>query len=165
MYIITEPDWNGRTSNVNGIVHIGENTVIREYTIINKPVESRTYVGDDCYIMNRCFIGHDTYLGNNVNLYPGCSVAGFVTIHDGVSIGMNSSIHQRSVIGPGCMIGAGSFFKGKSPGGITWGGVPAKPIKINTIGINKLNISDEEKESMYNVAKLFINNFKISQNI
>ena len=42
---------------------------------------------------------------------------------------MNASIHQRSKIGKYCVIGAGSFFKGESPDGIIWGGVPAKPIK------------------------------------
>ena len=37
--MITEPDWNGRSSNPNGIVNIGENTKIRELVIINKPTE------------------------------------------------------------------------------------------------------------------------------
>ena len=80
--MITEPDWNGRSSNPNGIVNIGENTKIRELVIINKPTEHETYIGNNCYLMNRCFVGHDCRIGNNVQLNPGCSVAGFVTIND-----------------------------------------------------------------------------------
>jgi len=78
--IVTEPDWKGVRSSGYGRVHIGDNTVIREYTVINKPTGKVTYIGDDCYIINRCFIGHDCYIGNGVQMNPGCSVAGYVKI-------------------------------------------------------------------------------------
>jgi|TARA_R110000851_G_scaffold29831_1_gene81720 UDP-N-acetylglucosamine acyltransferase len=163
--MITEPDWYGKSSNPNGIVNIGENTKIRELVIINKPTEHETYIGSNCYLMNRCFVGHDCRIGNNVQLNPGCSIAGFVTINDYSCIGMNASIHQHSKIGKCCIIGAGSFFKGETPSGITWGGVPAKPIKVNDIGIERSDLSNIEKELIIHNAKLFIDRFKASSNI
>ena len=78
---------------------------------------------------------------------------------------MNASIHQHSKIGKCCIIGAGSFFKGETPSGITWGGVPAKPIKVNDIGIERSDLSNIEKELIIHNAKLFIDRFKASSNI
>jgi UDP-N-acetylglucosamine acyltransferase len=163
--LFTEPDWKGQTSSGYGRVHIGDNTVIRELTIINKPTDKVTHIGDDCYIMNRCFIGHDSHIGNGVQMNPGSSVAGFVKIGDHSHIGMNASIHQHSVIGNYCMIGAGSFFKGETPDGIVWGGVPAKPIKVNTIGIERSNLTEHEKKDLIKRSEMFINNFKCSSDI
>src|SRR5210317_1875087 len=163
--IVTEPDWKDVRSSGYGRVHIGDNTVIREYTVINKPTGKVTYIGDDCYIMNRCFIGHDCYIGNGVQMNPGCSVAGYVKIDDHSHVGMNASIHQRSVIGKYCVIGAGSFFKGESPDGIVWGGVPSIPIKVNTIGIERSSLPDSDKKSLIEVGEQFVNSFKRSRNI
>lgn len=163
--LITEPDWKGVRSSGYGRVHIGNNTVIREYTVINKPTDKVTYIGDNCYIMNRCFVGHDTHIGDGVQLNPGCSVAGYVKIGDYSHIGMNASVHQRSSIGKYCVIGAGSFFKGESPDGIVWGGVPARPIKVNEIGIERSDLSDDEKCELLKVSKSFVDNFKCSSDV
>lgn len=163
--LITEPDWKGRTSSEHGRVHIGDNTIIREFTVINKPTEALTHVGDNCYVMNRCFIGHDSYIGNGVQMNPGSSVAGFVKIGDHSHIGMNASIHQHAVIGKYCVIGAGSFFKGESPDGIVWGGVPAKPIKVNMIGIKRSTLSEDQQNELIERSEKFVNNFKCSGDI
>ena len=152
----TEPDWQGKHSNPYGVVHIGENTVIRELVIINKPVNETTYIGSNCYLMNRSFVGHDSHIGDNVTLYPGSSVCGFVKIGDYTRIGVNASIHQNATIGRCCMIGGGSFFKGTSPDGITWGGVPAKPLKVNYIGIQNSNLSNTDKLVMTRDAETYI---------
>ena len=165
MYSINEPDWKGKKSNPDGQVIIGDGTEIREYVVINKPTESYTKIGNNCYIMSQVFIGHDCDIGDNVQLNPGCSIAGFVTIGDKSHVCMNASVHQRSIIGKYCVIGAGSFFKGESPDGIVWGGVPSFPIKVNTIGIEKSSLSDSDKKSLIEVGEQFIDNFKSSRNI
>jgi hypothetical protein len=63
------------------------------------------------------------------------------------------------------MIGAGSFFKGVSPDGITWGGVPARPLKVNMIGIDRCGLSIEEKEKILSSAQLFIDDFECLRNV
>jgi UDP-N-acetylglucosamine acyltransferase len=152
----TEPDWVGKPSNPNGIIDINSNTIIRELVIINKPVYEKTYIGSNCYLMNRSYVGHDSHIGDNVTLYPGSSVCGFVKIGDYSKIGVNASIHQNATIGRCCMIGGGSFFKGTSPDGITWGGVPAKPLKVNYIGIENSNLSDTEKMEIIRNAESYL---------
>jgi UDP-N-acetylglucosamine acyltransferase len=168
---ITEPDWKGYIRN-DGLCEmdrkpiIGKNTQIREGVIINKSTKcSGTVIGENCYLMNRCFVGHDSKLGNDVTLGPGCSIAGFVTIGDHSVIGMNASVHQNSKLGKCCMIGANTFFKGESPNGITWGGVPGKPIKVNEVGIQRSSLDEEEKLQMIEDAKLFIYFFQSTSNV
>ena len=163
--MITEPDWKGHPSNPEGRVFIGDNTEIKEFVVINKPTDKVTSIGKDCYIMSHVFIGHDCDIGDNVQLNPGCTVAGFVTLGDFTHIGMNASVHQRSVLGKCCMLGANSFFKGISPDGIVWGVVPATPLKVNTFGIERAIMSVEEKKSIEESAEQFINNFKSSRNV
>ena len=164
--MVTEPDWKNHGAFPGGRVSVGPETTIREYVVINKPANKEfTEIGSNCYIMNSCFIGHDCNIGNHVTLCPHACLAGDVYVGDYTNIGMNASIHQGSRIGRCCMIGAGAFFKGGSPCGITWVGVPARPIKVNIIGIERADIPEIEKEQMISNAQLFINRFESSSDI
>ncbi len=163
--MITDPDWKGVGANSEGKVHIGTNTVIKPNVVINRPATHNTYIGDSCYIMPGCFIGHDAYIGDNVTMCPNACAAGFCTVGEGTTLGMNSSVHQHSKLGRFCMVGANSFFKGESPDGITWVGVPARPLKVNTVGINRSNIDDREKRLIMKNAELFVNRFKVSSHV
>jgi UDP-N-acetylglucosamine acyltransferase len=163
--MITEPDWKGKKSNPNGQVIIGENTEIKEFVVINKPTENYTRIGNNCYIMSQVFVGHDCEIGNNVQLNPGCSIAGFVSIGDYSHVGMNASVHQHSKIGKFCVLGAGSFFKGSSPDGIVWGGVPAVPLKPNYVGIERSSLSTDDKKLLIKTAEQFVDIFKSSRNV
>ena len=164
--MFTEPDWKGQSSIKDSTVSIGNGTIIRENVIINLPGKNDvTVVGSNCYIMNTCFIGHDCIIGNNVTMCPHACLAGHVSIGDYTTIGMNASVHQGASIGKCCMIGAGSFFKGTSPSGITWGGVPARPLKVNMIGIERCNLSIDEKEEILSSAQLFIDDIECSRDI
>ena len=163
--MITEPDWKGKCANPHGQVIVGEGTEIREFVSINKPTKDVTYIGSNCYIMNRVFVGHDCHIGDGVQLNPGCSIAGFVKIGDYSHVGMNASIHQNSELGKYCVLGAGSFFKGRSPDGVIWGGVPAVPLKANYIGMARSPLSDEDMASVVKAAEEYVDRFKSSRNI
>ena len=157
--MITEPDWKG-CEYKNGTVKIG-NSIIKEYVIINKSTTSdSTAIGDGCYIMPFCFIGHDSIIGDNVQMCPGAKIAGFSQIGDGSVLGINCSVHQRSKLGRFCMLGAQSFFKGFSPDGIVWVGVPSVPIKINHIALEKSQLSKSEKNEIIRKATEFIDTFR-----
>lgn len=164
--MFTEPDWRGREAVDDSTVAVGHGTIIRENVIVNLPAQNDlTVIGSNCYLMNTCFVGHDCILGNNVTVCPHACIAGHVSIGDYTTVGMNSSIHQGSSIGRCCMIGASAFFKGESPDGVMWVGVPARPIKVNTIGIERSGLSEAEKNQMISNAQLFIDGFKNSGNV
>ena len=164
--MFTEPDWKDHASVEGSTVSVGPGTILRENVIINLPAKNDlTVVGSNCYLMCACFVGHDCIIGNNVTVGPHACLAGHVTVGDYTTIGMNASIHQGSNIGQCCMIGAGSFFKGTSPDGVTWGGVPAKPLKVNAIGIERSGLSETEKAHMISNAQLYIDTFKDVSNV
>ena len=63
-------------------VEIGEGTVIREYTTINRGTSQsfKTTVGRNCLLMSYVHLGHDCHIGNNVILSNVVQLAGHVTV-------------------------------------------------------------------------------------
>lgn len=140
--------------NGNPII-IGNNVEIREFVTINTPMGNVTAIGNDCFLMTKCHVGHDSVLKDNVVLSCGSLVGGHSYIGSYCYLGLNASTHQYAKLGSYSMVGANSFFKGTSPQGITWGGVPARPIKINLHNIN-LNVNEQDRESIILTAEQFM---------
>ena len=65
-------------------VEIGDGTIIREYTTINRGTAHsfKTTVGRNCLLMSYVHVGHDCHVGNNVILSNVVQLAGHVTIED-----------------------------------------------------------------------------------
>lgn len=142
-------------------VKIGANCTIRESTIINGNTGcEKTTIGSNCYIMNKSYIAHDCSIENDVVLCAGVSIAGHVNVGSFTYLGLNSSVHQFSKIGRYCMIGAQAFFKGESPDGITWAGVPADAVKVNLRSLQKNIVDSRAQESAILSAEKFINSRK-----
>jgi len=141
----------------NKKVIIGSGTVLREFVTIHMPSDSTTTsVGENCYLMATSHVGHDCDIGSNVTLSNSANIAGHVKIGNNTSVGLNVSIHQGSDIGMCCMIGAQSFFKGNSPPGIIWVGIPARPIKVNTVGVKRAGLDRVKSEDIILTATKFI---------
>ena len=154
----TTPDWKGNTNH--GSVEISKTATLKPFTVVNvSTTDKPTIIGDDCYLMPFSYVGHDSKLGKSVQLAPGAKVAGFCEIGDNTIVGMNATIHQNSKIGKYCMIGASSFFKGTSPDGLVWVGVPSRPIKINKVGLDRSDLSVIDKNKIEDDARKFIDNF------
>lgn len=154
----TEAEMPRERHGVEGkLTIIGAETVIREFVTVNAPtIEETTTVGPSCYLMAKSHVGHDSQLGERVTLGAGATLSGHTTIRDFSFIGVNSGTHQFAKIGRCCMVGALCLFKGESPDGLTWVGVPGRPIKVNQIGIDRADLSDEEKRAMVAGAESFL---------
>jgi len=140
--------------NGNPII-IEDGVEIREFVTINTPMGDITKVGKDNYLMTKSHVGHDSILENDVVLSCGSLVGGCSYIGRHCYLGLNASTHQYAELGAYSILGANSFFKGKSPMGITWAGVPARPIKINLRNIN-LNAPLEKRQIIIDEAAIFI---------
>lgn len=150
------------TLSLNAGVKIGINCTIRESVIVGSNVgERKTEIGNDCYIMNRSYVAHDCILENDVVLCSGVALAGHVSVGSFTYFGLNSSAHQFSKVGKYCMIGAQAFFKGESPDGITWIGVPAKPAKVNLRSLEKNISAGGSREITRSTAEEFINSRRV----
>ena len=113
---------------------------------IGRPGESLTRIGEQCYIMDHVTIGHDCILGDRVLVIAGGRLGGYTVLGDECYIGLNSSTHQHAVLGPLDMLAAHAFYKGESRGGIIWAGVPARPLKLNSVGIQRSHLSPAQKQ-------------------
>lgn len=124
------------TSNGFGII-IGAGTVIRELTAVHKGSERPTIVGANSFIMNRISVAHDAQLGEKTIAAPGVTFGGHVTVGDGCNLGMNSTIHQRRVMGAGSMLGMGGVATKDIPPFATVVGNPAVLHSANRVGMSR----------------------------
>ncbi|OLD50407.1 MAG: acyl-[acyl-carrier-protein]--UDP-N-acetylglucosamine O-acyltransferase, partial [Gemmatimonadetes bacterium 13_1_40CM_2_60_3] len=88
-------------------VEIGEGTVIREYTTINRGTAHsfKTTVGQNCLLMSYVHLAHDCHVGDNVILSNVVQLAGHVTVEDRAIISGLSAAHQFVRIGRQSFIG------------------------------------------------------------
>lgn len=124
--------------DVGGIVVIGDNVEIREYVTISAPLfEKTTTIGDNSYLMAKAHVGHDVQIGNRVVLHTGSVIGGHSIIGDYCYLGLNCSTHPFAKLGNYCIVGANGLYKGTSPDALVWAGVPARPLKVNKVGLER----------------------------
>lgn len=116
-------------------VLIGSGTVIREFSAVHQGSVRRTEVGCGSFIMNRISVGHDAQLGANTIAAPGVTFGGHVTLGPGCNLGMNSTIHQKRVMGAGAMVGMGGIATKDIPPFATVIGNPARLRGANRVGM------------------------------
>lgn len=135
----------------DGIVKIGNNNIIREYVSIHRPTNLNkvTIIGNDCYLMEGSHIGHDCIVEDNVRMSNKTMLSGNVYVMKNVVFGLAAVVHQSQVIGSYTMIGMGAVIDKniKVLPGYTFVGVPAKLIKINSVGLERNRISQIDLQS------------------
>jgi UDP-N-acetylglucosamine acyltransferase len=141
-----------RFEDSGNLITIGEGTEIREFVTINLPTYGNTIIGKNCFLMANVHIPHDCEIGNDVIFVVGTAIGGRSKIGNYCYFGLNCSVHNKSVIGDYTVIGAASFFKGNSGSGLVWAGVPAKPLKVNTVGISR-NAPSKDKDKILQFAE------------
>lgn len=144
-----------------GIVEIGDNVEIREFVTINTPLFNMvTKIGNNCYLMAKSHIGHDVVLSNNVVLHTGAVVGGHSEIDEFCYVGLNSSLHPKSKLASYSIVGANCMYKGVCTiSALVWVGTPAKPIKINKVGIDR-HVSEDKKDLIMFNAIHYLPNLK-----
>lgn len=139
-----------------GLVIIGSGVEIREYVTINAPLfTDKTLISDGCYLMAKSHVGHDAQLMERVVLHTGSVIGGHSEIGRYCYMGLNCSTHPYAVLGDYCIVGANGVYKGESPAAIVWAGVPAKALKVNTVGLDR-HASPEEKVVLIPKASSFL---------
>lgn len=72
-----------KEAKIHPTAKIGENTIIEEFTIINK----NAVIGNNCKIHRHIFIDENVNIGNCVKIQDNVMIPHGVTLHDGVFIG------------------------------------------------------------------------------
>ena len=125
-------------------VEIGEGTVIREYTTINRGTAQsfKTTVGKNCLLMSYVHLGHDCHVGNHVILSNVVQLAGHVTIEDRAIVSGLSAAHQFVRIGRHSFIGGCSRVSKDIPPFLKAVGNPVKLYGLNTVGLQRSGMDD-----------------------
>ena len=125
-----------------GGVQIGDNNIFHGHNTIDAATEvgHSTLIGDDNTFMKGAHLGHDCDIEDYNTFSCGVRIGGYTAICNHCTFGLNSSVHQKSLLRDGTMLGANSFFKGKNQEFETWAGVPAKYIKRNEHLMKKLGL-------------------------
>jgi UDP-N-acetylglucosamine acyltransferase len=121
-------------------IRIGSGNVIREFSTIHRGLISETAIGNKCYLMAYSHIAHDCRIEDSVKIANSVQIAGFTTVDSHSYLGLSSVVHQFTVIGQASMVGMNSTVVKSVRPGSTIAGTPAKIIKPNEAGLQRIGI-------------------------
>lgn len=138
-------------------VEIGEGTVIREYSTINRGTSHslKTVVGRDAFIMTYVHLAHDCRIGDGVILANGVQLAGHVEIEDKAILSGLTAVHQFVRIGRHAFIGGCSRVSKDIPPFIKAVGNPVQLYGLNTVGLQRSGFPEETIRELKRVYRLF----------
>jgi len=138
-------------------VEIGEGTVVREYSTINRGTSHsfKTTVGEHCLLMSYVHLAHDCHIGNGVIMANGVQLAGHVIVDDKATISGLSAVHQFVRIGRFSFIGGCSRVSKDIPPFLKAVGNPVKLYGLNSIGLQRNGFPDEVVRELKRAYRLF----------
>ena len=113
-----------------GHVELGDDVEVGANSCIDRAKFAATTVGSGSKLDNLVQIGHNCRIGQMVMISGSAAIGGSVTLGDGTIIGGATVLKDHVSVGIGCRIAGGSAVIDDIPDGETWGGYPAKPIKV-----------------------------------
>ncbi|HJP60392.1 MAG TPA: acyl-ACP--UDP-N-acetylglucosamine O-acyltransferase [Gemmatimonadaceae bacterium] len=147
-------------------VEIGDGTVIREYTTVNRGTAQsfKTSVGKNCLLMSYVHLGHDCHIGNNVILSNVVQLAGHVTIEDRAIVSGLSAVHQFVRIGSQSFIGGCSRVSKDIPPFLKAVGNPVRLYGLNTVGLQRGGMDEATIRELKRAYRLlFRSDLNVSQ--
>ena len=138
-------------------VEIGDGTVIREYTTINRATTQsyKTTVGKNCFLMSYVHLAHDCHVGDGVIISNGTQLAGHVTIDSKAILSGLVAVHQFATIGGFCFIGGCSRVAKDVPPYVKAVGNPIKLYGLNSVGLERNGIPEEVRRELKRAYRLF----------
>ena len=133
--------YHGETTHLE----IGDRTTIREFATVNRSTsgDEPTQVGSDCLIMAYAHVAHNCRIGDHVVLTNAVNLAGHVVVEDFAIIGGMTAVQQFVLIGAHSYVGGACRVTKDVPPYLKIGGVPTRPIEMNTVGLLRRGYSEE----------------------
>lgn len=129
----------------NPMIKIGNNNIIREFSVIEQPCyEEFTVIEDNVFLMQGVHVSHDVYIMSNAVVTNHSVLAGIVKVLNGANIAMGCTINQYTTIGQYSIVATGSAcMKNVKPFSKY---IPGKPLGVNTYAINKFGFTNYTEE-------------------
>ena len=136
-------------------VKIGAGTVIRECVTVNASTgdEGETVIGENCFLMAYSHVAHNCVLGSGVIMANCASLAGHITIGDKAILSGLAAVHQFVRVGALAMIGGLSKVNQDVPPYSLSDGQPCSVLDINSIGLKRNGVSDEDRRILHNAFR------------
>ncbi len=147
-------------------VEIGDGTIIREYSTVNRgtAASGRTVIGRQCFIMTYVHIAHDCVVGDGVAIANGTQLAGHVTIQDRAALSGLVAVHQFTTIGAHAFIGGATRVNQDIPPYVKAVGNPVELYGLNAIGLQRSGFAPETIAALKRAYRLFFNSdFNLGQ--
>jgi UDP-N-acetylglucosamine acyltransferase len=141
----------------NTTVEIGEDSVVREYSTINRGTSQswKTTVGKGSFIMSYVHLAHDCHVGDGVILANGVQLAGHVTVEDRAIISGLTAVHQFVRIGSYSFVGGMSRVAKDIPPYLKAVGNPVKLYGLNSVGLQRNNFDPDVIRELKRAYRLF----------
>ena len=128
-------------------LQIGEGNIFREgFTVHRGTVQdkSTTVIGDHNLFMAYSHVAHDCMVGNNNVFANNSGIAGHVNVGNYATLGAASLIHQFCYVGSYAFTGLNTIITMDIPAFVKVAANPARPIGLNTVGMQRNGFSDDE---------------------
>lgn len=137
-------------------LRIGDRTTVREFATLNRATETgeATVVGSDCLIMAYAHVAHNCVVGDHVVIVNAVSLAGHVSVEDYAIIGGMSAVQQFVRIGAHSYVGGACRISKDVPPYFKIGGVPTRPIEVNTVGLLRRGFREETLNTLRQCYRL-----------
>ena len=138
-------------------LEIGDRNTIREFTSMHRGTQQDhcvTKIGSDNLFMAYTHVAHDCLIGDHVIMANGASLAGHVHLNDHAILGGFTLVHQFTQIGQYSFAAMGSAITQDIPPFIMVGGKPTRPHGINSVGMERNEISAEDIRLIRNAYKI-----------
>jgi UDP-N-acetylglucosamine acyltransferase len=124
---------------------VGDRTKIREFATINRASGEgeATVIGDDTLIMAYAHVAHNCIVGSNVVIVNAVNIAGHVIVEEFAIIGGMTAVQQFVRIGSHSYVGGACRVTKDVPPYFKIGGVPTRPIEVNTVGLSRRGFSED----------------------
>jgi UDP-N-acetylglucosamine acyltransferase len=138
-------------------VEVGDNTVIREYSTINRGTSQsfRTTVGKNCFLMSYVHLAHDCHVGDGVIISNGTQLAGHVTVDEKAILSGLVAVHQFATIGRYSFIGGCSRVAKDVPPYVKAVGNPIKLYGLNSVGLERNGFPEDVRRELKRAYRLF----------
>jgi len=105
-------------------VEVGEGVVVCAHTSITTNIR----IGRHVHIDRLATVGHDSVIEDYVTLHPSSIISGGVYVSSGSRVGSNACVLPGVFVSQNVILGAGAVLTKDADPGVTYVGVPARPV-------------------------------------
>ena len=146
-------------------LEIGDHNEIREGSTINRGTvqeNGKTIIGNNNLLMAYTHVAHDCTLEDDIVMTNNAGVAGVVNVGKGARLSGFTLVHQFCNIGSYSFSALGTIITKDVPAYVRVSGNPAIPRGLNTIGIQRQDLSKEASDALKESYKiLYLRKYKL----